>query len=280
MQTTIPHVDDDWNVGRFSLLADELRAAGHDVTTRDRDDAGRDDPVLSALDTSDFDQLWLIAVDIGDGLSDADAAGIVRFRDRGDGVMTARDHQDLAASLQHLGSNGQLNHFNTLNPDPDATRDDQDNPNIAPPNFHSGANGNYQPVFAHEPVHELLQTSKTPSGRVEWFPAHPHEGCVAVPAGFPFATALAQGRSEVTGKRFNLAVVVDGERTRDGQPMGRAVAASTFHHFADYNWNIDAGAPSFVTDHPGNEIKQDPSRLEVFKDYVSNIARWLTPGRP
>ncbi len=45
------------------------------------------------------------------------------------------------------------------------------------------------------------------------------------------------------------------------------------------NWDIDAGAPSFVTEPPGTRSKRDPSRLEVFKDYVRNIARWLDePG--
>ena len=53
------------------------------------------------------------------------------------------------------------------------------------------------------------------------------------------------------------------------------MACSTFHHFADMNWDIDAGAPSFVTEPPSDEMKRDPSRLEVFKDYVRNIARWL-----
>jgi hypothetical protein len=53
------------------------------------------------------------------------------------------------------------------------------------------------------------------------------------------------------------------------------VACSTFHHFADMNWDIDAGAPTFVTEPPSNVMKRDPSRLEVFKDYVRNIARWL-----
>ena len=32
---------------------------------------------------------------------------------------------------------------------------------------------------------------------------------------------------------------------------------------------------SFVTEPPSDEMKRDPSRLEVFKDYVRNIARWL-----
>ncbi len=44
------------------------------------------------------------------------------------------------------------------------------------------------------------------------------------------------------------------------------------------NWDTDAGAPSFVTDPPGDEMKRDPSRLEIFKDYVHNIARWLAPS--
>ena len=37
LQATITDVPDDWNVGRFSLLADELLRAGHDMTSRNRD---------------------------------------------------------------------------------------------------------------------------------------------------------------------------------------------------------------------------------------------------
>ena len=148
-----------------------------------------------------------------------------------------------------------------------------------PPNYHSGANGDYQPVFAAEPVHELLRTARTPSGRIEWFPAHPHEGAVSAPAEDPRARVIARGRSTVTGRTFNLAVCLDGETTPDGRPLGRAVACSTFHHFVDLNWDTDAGAPSFVTDRPGDGIARDPSRLATFKDYVHNIARWLGAGR-
>ena len=32
--------------------------------------------------------------------------------------------------------------------------------------------------------------------------------------------------------------------------VGSRVACSTFHHFADMNWDTDAGAPSFVTERP------------------------------
>ena len=153
--------------------------------------------------------------------------------------------------------------------------DDQDTPTISWPNYHSGANGDYQPVLTEEPVHRLLRTTRSASGRIEWFPAHPHEGGVSARA--PFATVIAQGRSTATGRHFNLAVVLDGELTPDGRPMGRALAESTFHHFADYNWDLDRGAPSFVTEPPGTQIKADPTRLAVYKDYIRNIATWLQP---
>jgi hypothetical protein len=277
LQTTIADVADDWNVGRFSLLAAELRRAGHEVVARNRDPA-EDDASLSSLDRSSYDQLWLLAVDSGGGLSAGDATGIERFRARGGGLLTARDHQNLGACLLRLGDVGRINHFHDHNPEPGARRDDRDNPGISWPNYHSGANGDYQPVFATEPVHELLRTAKSPSGRIEWFPAHPHEGAVSAPATDPHARVIAQGRSTVTGRSFNLAVCIDGATTAEGRQQGRVVACSTFHHFADMNWDARAGAPSFVTDAPGDEIERDPSRFDAFKDYVHNVARWLGAG--
>jgi hypothetical protein len=278
LQTTIPDTEDDWHIGRFSLLAQELRRAGHDVTARNRDGGEGDDPTLSRLDTLDHDELWLLAVDTGNGLSPADAAGIVRFRERGGGVVTARDHHDLGSCLRALGSLGRVNHFHTENPEPNARRDDQDNPNISWPNYHSGANGDYQRVYVDEPVHELLRTDRAASGHIEWFPAHPHEGAVSAPDDCAFATVVARGRSVVTRRFFNLAVALDGETTDDGRRLGRALACSTFHHFADMNWDIHAGAPSFVTDAPGHEIERDPERLDIYKGYVRNIADWLVAG--
>ena len=274
LQTTITECADDWDVGRFSMVADELRACGHHVTARNRA-CLTDDPVLSRLDEFDFDQLWLLAVDVGDGLTAADADGIRRFRERGGGVLTARDHQDLGCCLNRLGILGVVNEFHDDTRDATDLCDDQDNPNISWPNYHSGANGDYQPVSVGAEPHELLRTDRTVSGRIEWFPANPHEGMVTERP--PLARAIAKGRSTATGRHFNLAVVVDGERCPDGRPMGRVVAESTFHHFADYNWDLGAGAPSFVSDVPGTQIADDPSRLTVFKDYVANIAGWLHP---
>lgn len=276
LQTTIPFAEDDWNVSRFSLLREELVADGHDVVARNEElDANRNDHLILRLPDSDFDQLWLMAVDNGDGLTQAESDAVIEFRMRGGGVLTARDHQDLGLCLRYLGSLGRFNHFHTYNLEPGRTEnDDQDNPNISYPNYHSGANGDYQKITPLSPVHPLLKSAKANGGVIEYFPAHPHEGAVGVPEATAFARVIATGKSAVSGRPFNLAVAVEGEPF-DGGVMGRAVAVSTFHHFADLNWDTERGAPSFVTDRPGDEIKRDPARFEIFKDYVRNIARWL-----
>src|SRR4051812_31215002 len=99
LQTTIPSTSDDWSIDRFSLLASLLReerdASGRprfEVTMRDRDPLGAPDSILSDLEGSDFEQLWLFAVDVGNGLSAEDSRGIDAFRARGGGVLVARDH--------------------------------------------------------------------------------------------------------------------------------------------------------------------------------------------
>jgi hypothetical protein len=161
LQTTIAANPDDWEISRFSLLADELRAAGHEVIARNRADRGDDDPVLGHVDELGFDQLWLMAVDVGDGLTEAEADAIVRFRENGGGVLTARDHEDLGRCLLRLGSVGLVNKFHDKNVDPATMCDDQDTPTISWPNYHSGANGDYQPALTEDPVHPLLRIPLT-----------------------------------------------------------------------------------------------------------------------
>ncbi len=282
LQTTIPYAEDDWHVGRFSLLAQELTKAGHQVTPRDREpDASGNDPVLAKLSRDSFDELWLLGVDNGDGLGDEDVKGILKFRDDGGGIFTARDHADLGSCIRNLAALGVVNHFHSYNPEaPDRrVQDDRDNPNLGYPNYHSGANGSYQHIEVLDPAHELLRSDRAPGGVIEFFPAHPHEGAVDLPTDGNHARIIARGHSVQTGRSFNIAVAIDGEPcSRRSGSQGRAVAESTFHHFADLNWDVDCGAPSFVTDKPSDEMKNDPSRLEIFKEYVHNIARWLEPS--
>src|SRR5262249_58902100 len=107
LQTTIPYAKDDWSIGRFSILADVLSAIRDQtgsrlfqITARDRENlASGNDPVLSRIDESDFDELWLIGVDVGGGLGNLDCAAIGRFRQRGGAIFTSRDHQDLGISF-------------------------------------------------------------------------------------------------------------------------------------------------------------------------------------
>jgi hypothetical protein len=221
-------------------------------------------------------------VDAGDGLSVADCQGITRFRQRGGGILATRDHQDLGVSLCTLGGVGRAHFFHSKHPDPDESRrerDDRDTENISWPNYHSGSNGDYQKVTPVEPAHELLRRHASPSGLIEYFPAHPHEGGVGVPEGSAEARVVATGKSQVTGRPFNLMVAFEGARDSHGNTLGRAVAESSFHHFVDYNWDTSKGCPSFLAEPPGDRIEREPEKLEDIKTYVGNLALWLAAGR-
>ena len=220
LQTTIPAIEDDWNIDRFSLLREYLKSlsdsqgqALYEVTSRNREvNEDGNDKVLSKLDETDFDELWLFAVDNGDGLTVADCQGITRFRQKGGGIFTTRDHQDLGSSLCTLGGVGMAHFFHSKHQEPDELRhapDDQDTPTISWPNYHSGSNGDYQTITPVEPVHELLRAPTLLQAVIEYFPAHPHEGAVGVPEGEKRARVIATGMSKVTHRPFNLIVAFE-----------------------------------------------------------------------
>lgn len=280
LQTTITTIEDDWHIGRFAMLRDMLAGLkGPDgmpmtyVTARDREAASGPDPVLSTLDTSDYDQLWLFAVDTGDGLDPADCAAISRFRARGGGLMVTRDHADLGSSVCTLGGVGAAHYFHSRNPEPDPERrciDDCDTPTISWPNYHSGANGDFQRIEIVRERHPVLADPDAIDGALRYLPAHPHEGAVGAPPDDPSARVIATGRSAVTGRQFNIAVAF--EPSDDGGP---AIAQSTFHHFADYNWNPAAGAPSFVSEPPGDALPRTAAARRSTHRYARNLALWL-----
>jgi hypothetical protein len=282
LQTTIEPVVDDWNIGRFSLLRAHLEGLrGEDgaplyaVTARDRGaPPGASDPVLATLDESAFDELWLFAVDVGDGLNAEESAAIDRFRNRGGGLLVARDHMDLGCSVCGLEQVGRAHHFHSHNLDPDSTRhaiDDTFTSAILWPNYHSGANGDYQEIAVLGEVHPLLADPEAPGNALRFLPAHPHEGDVSAPSDDPSARVIATGTSKVSGAEFAIAVAFEP------QPggVGPAVAQSTFHHFADYNWDPSLGAPSFVTELPGRSLLDRPEALRSAHHYVTNLASWL-----
>ena len=285
LQTTIPGAEDDWHIGRFSLLADHLRSLTDnngrplcEVTQRNREaNAAGDDVVLSRLDETDVDQLWLFALDQGDGLTVHDCQGITRFRQRGGGILSTRDHHDMGSSLCSLGGVGDCHYFHSKNQDPDESRrgrDDQKTPTISWPNYHSGSNGDYQRVTLIQPVHPLFVNPGNASGVIEYFPAHPHEGDVG-PRDNPHAQVTATSTSIVTGRSFNLIVALEHSTDLHGNELGRAIAESSFHHLVDYNWDISMGCPSFLLEPPGHQIQEEPDKLLDIKVYVSNAVRWL-----
>lgn len=289
LQTTTPARPDDWSIGSFSLLRRHLEAGGAGqgwhvaVTARNREASGSgSDPVLAAIDRSEFDELWLFALDSGGGLTAEESAAIGRFRRRGRGLVTARDHQDLGCSLCSLRGVGPANRFHSRNPESQPSRrkrDDRETAGISWPNYHSGNNGDFQKIEAAEPVHPLLHDPENRSRTLEFFPAHPHEGAVSAPPGDDSARVIAVGHSTSTGRPFNLVVAFDGSTDRDGKPLGRAVVHSSFHHFADYNWDPATGAPSFVTEPAGSGMATNSRAAADIRAYVGNLARWIAPAR-
>ena len=279
LQTTIPPARDDWSIARFGLLRDLLAGATdaegaplYAVEARDRGPRGTPDPVLARLDESDFDQLWLFAVDIGDGLTEEDCIGVSRFREAGGGMLVTRDHMDLGSSVCTLGGVGLAHHFHSRNPEPDTSRhvrDDEETQAISWPNYRSGANGDYQVIRPLAPIHPVLVDPSSPTGILRYLPAHPHEGAVVAPEGAD-ARAIMTGCSRTTGRDFNLAVAFEG-----GAQGGRAIAESTFHHFTDYNWDLSRGCPTFVSEVPGDGMAREPRALADTHRYVLNIAAWL-----
>jgi len=279
LQTTIPTREDDWSIARFSRLAALLRDARdksgealYEVTARDRDPPGEPDSVLSTIDQSDFDELWLFAVDTGDGLAEEDCAAISRFRKNGGGLLVTRDHMDLGSSVCTLGGVGKAHYFHSKQPNPDVSRRTRDDPyttDIDWPNFHSGANGDFQEIEIVGPAHPVLANERSPTGSIRFLPAHPHEGDIGVPAGED-AHLIVKGKSRATGRDFNIAVAFE-----PGEHGGPAIAESTFHHFADYNWDPQSGCPSFVTEKPGNGLQRMPEALADTHRYALNIASWL-----
>lgn len=279
IQTTIPCTGNDWAVARFSRLAGLLAglrdADGRplfDVLARDRDAGDGPDSLLSTLDASDVDVMWLMAVDTGAGLHPGECRAIERFRQRGGGLLVARDHMDLGSSLCALAYIGAAQHFHTKNRESDPARhadDDRGTPYIRWPNYHSGRNGDYQQLLVAGPVHPVLADPASATGAIRFFPAHPHEGAISAPQD-EAASVIACGQSLASAARFNLIVAFEG-----GAGRGRALAHSSFHHFADYNWDPRSGCPGFVSEAPGDGMAANPAALRDIQRYAVNAAHWL-----
>lgn len=280
LQTTIEDDPDDWNIDRFGLLRtflEELRDEGgrpaFAVVARNRAKRGGPDPVLSSLDAAGFDQLWLFAVDGGQGLGPEECAGISKFRDHGGALLVTRDRSDPGNSISSRLGLEDTYHFHARDCEPDTGDHRADHPLeplISWPCYRSGADGDFQRVRAVGNIHPVMRDKDSPTGVIRYLPAHPCESAVSAPQGDQNARVIMAGQSSVTNGLFNIAVAF--ERFARG---GRAIAQSTFHHFADYNWDTACGCPSFVSEPPGDGMRLLAEALRSTKQYVRNVAFWL-----
>ncbi|HEY9180415.1 MAG TPA: hypothetical protein VIO32_06825 [Candidatus Baltobacteraceae bacterium] len=255
VQTTLRDGEGEWQIERFSSIVSLLRNDGHDVVARNRTpQSDGSDPLLSTLDASDFNELWLFAADRGDGLAPADVRGILRFRERGGGVFASRDSENVGLSLLNLGSVGRVNHFRSYNR-PRGSGD------YSPAPDRVAAGDEYERIVPLEPVHELLRTQKSASGVIEYFPAVQHETAISVPPYAPFARVIAVSGAP-HGDAANVAIAIDDEFCDDGRRCGRAVATSCLHHFADGQWNSS----------------RSNAFSENVEEFARNVARWLAPA--
>jgi hypothetical protein len=193
-------------------------------------------------------------------------------------MLVARDHMDLGSSVCTLGGVGAAHFFHSKNPEPDPSRhqvDDTITTNISWPNYHSGSNGDFQTIVPSLPIHPVLADPASPTGAIRYLPSHPHEGAVGKPAHDGSARVIATGHSTASGRSFNLAVAFEPSALG-----GPAMAQSTFHHFADYNWDPATGAPSFVSEPPGSGLAHSADAQRSIRQYVRNLALWLAARTP
>jgi hypothetical protein len=184
---------------------------------------------------------------------------------------------DLGSSVCTLGSVGDAHFFHSKHEDPDPTRNQRDDPyttTISWPNYHSGSNGDFQEITIVGSPHPVLRNEQSPTGYIRYLPSHPHEGGIGAPE-HEDAHVILRGRSQATDVAFNIAVAFE-----PGAHGGPGYAESTFHHFADFNWDPESGCPSFVGEQPGDGLKRVPEALADTHRYVLNIAAWLSSGQP
>ncbi len=253
LQTTIEDDPCDWNIGRFSRLAEHLaqlrdtegRPAFH-VTTRNRSPAGLPDPVLSTLHESDIDQLWLFAVVARDRLAVADYAGIRRFRQQGGGLVVTLDRTEPGRSiLQWEGAGTTRQH-------------------------HPGDNGPFQRVRPVGHIHPVMRDRRSPTGVIQYLPAHPDEGSVRTAPDNSSARTIMARQNPASGRRFDIAVAF--ERSVRG---GCAMAQASSHCFTDCSWGRTAGCPSSASVPSDDGAARFSEPLRSTMQYVSNIAFWL-----
>jgi hypothetical protein len=142
---------------------------------------------------------------------------------------------------------------------------------ISWPNYHSGANGDWQTIAVEGEVHPLLRDPTGGDARPPPGPSARRRGFGARRTVLTLASSPPVAARSPTGR----STLPSPSRANPGGE-GRGLAQSTFHHFADYNWDPRLGSPSFVTEAPGDSILRDPESLRQTQAYMANLAGWLS----
>lgn len=280
LQATIERNSDDWDTSRFSRLREFLsRLQDTDgrpaflVTARNRDQCGKPDRLLSNLDESSIDQLWLFASDTGDGLTAADCAGIGRFRRLGRGLMVTCGHMARGCSVSQIDGTGAAYHFHGHSPEHSGDRRrpaNLDSPGASRPNGHVGENGDLSRVRAVGHIHPVMRDRHSPTGVIRYLSTHPHEGVVGAPPGDASARVIMARQNLAIGTDRDIAVAF--ERSARG---GRAIAQSSFHPFTDRNGGTASNRPPSDDDSLEAAVLRLQEVDRSTMQYVANIAFWL-----
>ena len=275
--STIATDRNDWHIGRFSLLADMIRRAGQELdpsfslNISDYPTSNAERQTLQAdLASGRYSQVWLIAPDMDNGPDAGFFRALETSVKAGTDLVIARDHTDLGCCLLELkdclGDVGQTQTFQRTwtNLPKDREYADPDSAAIVTPCVVTGQNGGVQ-ICRQRAEHPLLNFASMIPGHLV-IPAHPHEGVIRKVAASQ--TVLLSSFSITSGREQTTAIVDEA----DGR--GMVLHHSTFHHFADYNLDVAAGAPDFVLDPPSNQIADSPTLLNDIKAYVRSVVHY------
>ena len=275
--STIATDSNDWHIGRFSLLADMIRRAGQELdpsfslNISDYPTSDSERQTLQAdLAAGRYSQVWLIAPDMDNGPDPGFFRALETAVKAGTDLVIARDHTDLGCCLLELkdclGDVGQTQTFQRTWTDLPRDREYADPAcaAIVTPCVVTGQNGGVQ-ICRQRAEHPLLNFASMIPGHLV-IPAHPHEGVIRKVAASQ--TVLLSSFSITSGREQTTAIVDEA----DGR--GMVIHHSTFHHFADYNLDVAAGAPDFVLDPPSKQIADSPALLNDIKAYVRSVVHY------
>ena len=275
--STIATDPSDWHIGRFSLLGEMIRTAGLEldssfvltISDYPKDDAQRE-ALQGDLRSGRFGQIWLIAPDMDNGPDPGFFRALESAVMAGSDLVIARDHTDLGSCLLELqgclNDVGQTQTFQRSWPDLPQDREyaDEACAAIITPCVVTGQNGGVQ-ICRQRADHPVLNFASMIPGHLV-IPAHPHEGVIR-PVGAS-QTVLLSSFSITSGREQTTAIV-------DESPgRGMVLHHSTFHHFADYNLDVSAGAPAFVLDPPSSQIADSPVLSNDIKAYVRSVVHY------